>query len=93
MMQKLPPGAKPIYNHGPSTPEEKREIIERIYESWIQVPHLRLGQLLSNAAWANIHGPHTSDDGEGRIFFCKDEVLAEYVKQFVLESKLQGLLK
>jgi hypothetical protein len=33
------------------TPEQKREIIERIYAAWLNVPEQRLGQLLDNANW------------------------------------------
>jgi len=32
------------------TNEEKRAIIEKLYDIWTQVPQLRLGQLLSSAS-------------------------------------------
>lgn len=31
------------------TPEQKREVIERIYAAWLAQPHLRLGQFIMNA--------------------------------------------
>jgi len=34
-------------NHNAQTPEQKREIIERLYQIWIQHPQQRLGQLVS----------------------------------------------
>ena len=30
------------------TPEQKREVIERLYAAWLQAPLLRLGQLIEN---------------------------------------------
>lgn len=31
-----------------NTPEEKRQVLDELYELWITVPELRLGQLLKN---------------------------------------------
>ena len=31
------------------SPEQKRAVVERLYEAWLREPELRLGQLLFNA--------------------------------------------
>ncbi len=32
------------------TPEQKRQVIETLYNAWLALPDMRLGQLLTNAA-------------------------------------------
>jgi hypothetical protein len=50
------------------TDEQKRKILDRIYEGWIRYPELRLGQLLVNASTV--------------LFYREDEALARDVETF-----------
>lgn len=53
------------------TPEQKREVIERILEAWIRLhPHERLGQMLHNAC---------SSDGD--FFYIEDDRIAELAER------------
>lgn len=46
-----------------TTPEQKREVIDRLYAAWLKVPDLRLGQFLSNAV--------------SEIFYVEDGAIAD----------------
>jgi len=59
------------------TPEQKRAILERIFEAWGKSPQQRLGQLISNS----IHG-HQEDD-TASLYFVEDEILATWAEEFV----------
>ena len=56
------------------TPEQKREIVDRVLAAWLKTQHQRLGQFLHNA----IHG-------QGDIFYVEDERLAELCEKLVKE--------
>jgi hypothetical protein len=55
------------------TPEDKREIVERILAAWLKHPHQRLGQLIENAR-ARISPLPKSD-----LFVFEDEALADAI--------------
>lgn len=57
------------------TPEQKREVIERIYNAWLKAPQQRLGQLISNATY----NKNTIKD----IFYVEDEDLAEKIEELI----------
>lgn len=57
----------------PSTPAEKRAIVERIHAAWCAMPHQRLGQLIANAC------------RDKSIFYTEDTTLAELCEAFVEE--------
>ncbi len=47
------------------TPEQKKQILQRLYSVWLSYPHMRLGQLIHNAV-----------DGSGQaLFYIEDEPL------------------
>lgn len=54
--------------------EQKRAIVERLYEAWTNgdARHLRLGQLLANATWS----------GGQSLHLIEDEALAKAVDAF-----------
>lgn len=58
------------------TAGEKRMIVERLYEAWLRVPELRLGQLLDNAVMAG-------DDDWQTVFIVEDELLVAIVEQWI----------
>lgn len=43
------------------TPEEKKEIINRLYVAWLSAPHLRLGQLIMGAVTRPDYLAHIED--------------------------------
>lgn len=58
--------------------EEKREVVEAIYEAWTSSPnmrHQRLGQLIDNAM-AN------SNYGSSSLFYVEDRALVEAIADF-----------
>lgn len=59
-----------------TTPEQKRVVIERLYECWLKQPELRLGQLIVNATY-EVH------QRSGDIFYVEDEELVKLVEDFV----------
>ena len=64
------------------TDQEKREIIERLYRAWCASPHLRLGQLISNAL-VSVPTPTAPD-----LFYREDDVLARDVDQYAGRAAL-----
>lgn len=63
------------------TPEQKREVLNRIYAAWVSAPHQRLGQLLSNS----VH-MHRDSDGTS-LFYVEDRTLASWAEDFVAEGE------
>lgn len=59
-----------------TTPELKREVIERLYELWIKHPELRLGQLIGNV----YHYPSGLDPYFDEDFKFIDKLEAGYGK-------------
>lgn len=49
------------------TPEQKKQILQRIYAAWLTYPQLRLGQLLHNVM----------DESGQPLFYIEDEPLAK----------------
>ena len=56
-----------------NTPEEKKEVIDRLYDAWLLVPELRLGQLLECVK------PQNLDD----LFNIEDFTLIEETEKFI----------
>lgn len=56
------------------TPEQKRVVIERLYEAWLVNPRLRLGQLVCVLAAT------TSSFSSSDPFYVEDDVLLPTVK-------------
>lgn len=62
------------------TDEQKRAIIDRLYEVWVANPELRLGQLIINAVyWGH------SELSTSRLFYREDEQIAQD-----LEDRFRG---
>lgn len=59
-----------------NTPEEKKQVIDRLYYAWLSVPDLRLGQFLECAK------PKNLDD----LFYIEDNDLANHIEKFVEEN-------
>lgn len=55
------------------TPNEKRQVIERLYAVWLAMPTLRLGQLVMGVA-------HTV--GRSDPFYVEDRALVEAAEDF-----------
>ncbi len=55
------------------TPEQKRAIIERLYDAWLLMPEQRLAQLIKNVY------------SESDIFYVEDETFVENIEEFVSE--------
>lgn len=66
-----------------NTPEDKREVMERLYNAWMDVPDLRLGQLICGVFGTRLES----------VFYFEDFLLIKQIESFVLEHKLQSLLK
>ncbi len=62
------------------SPEEKREVVQRLLRVWEKFPDLRLGQLLSNSAKG------ATFDRVG-VFYVEDRILCDSVEEF---AKNQG---
>lgn len=71
-----------IIAHRAQTPEQKREIIERLYTLWQAHPDLRLGQLILNAYSTD------SVSVEGSIYHGEDFHFINNLERFY--SPLQG---
>jgi hypothetical protein len=56
------------------TPEQKRDVVERVLACWLKCDHLRLGQLLCNAAGGD---PFYTEDFE---LAQRAELLSRLVK-------------
>jgi hypothetical protein len=59
------------------TPEQKRAIIERLYIVWLQVPELRLGQLIEIV--------HAAPFCSGS-FYAEDETLVGMIETWAKEQ-------
>lgn len=57
-------------------PEQKKAIIDRLYNAWISAPDLRLGQLLECAK------PQNLDD----LFYIEDNILADKIDEFIQKN-------
>ncbi len=57
------------------TNEQKREIIERLYNAWIKEPDLRLGQLLHNELITNEYVSNIP------LFYVEDYDLVEQLEK------------
>lgn len=55
------------------TPEEKRKVMDNIYEAWLRTPELRLGQLMECAK------PTSLDD----LFYIEDDKMVNYIQEFI----------
>lgn len=54
------------------TPEQKKQVLQRLYKIWLSYPHLRLGQLLHNVV-----------DGSGQaLFYIEDEPLVKVCEEY-----------
>lgn len=58
------------------TPEQKREVVERLLASWLAIPELRLGQLIVNAMQAA--APFYGAD----LFYVEDRKLLAQVVDY-----------
>jgi hypothetical protein len=47
------------------TPEQKKQILQRLYSVWLSYPHMRLGQLIHNAV----------DSSGQALFYIEDQPL------------------
>jgi hypothetical protein len=56
------------------TPEQKREIIDRLYDAWVSKPELRLGQLIVNQMAC------PRDDLTRQLFYLEDKDLIEVIE-------------
>lgn len=54
-----------------TTPEAKREVIERVLEAWMKAPEMRLGQLIGNAV-----------RGDQPVYYLEDQPLVEELAAF-----------
>ncbi len=61
------------------SPEEKREICDRLYTAWCQTPHQRFGQLLMNVLRSTLLGRS--------LFNIEDCTLAEGIEKWVKETR------
>lgn len=66
------------------TPEQKKDVLDRIYKAWLDAPHQRLGQLLSNSVHV-----HREDDGVA-LFYVEDVTIAGWVEDFVADHPPVG---
>lgn len=57
------------------TEEQKKEVLEKIFQFWIKYPEMRLGQLIENARLY-------IDEGKD-LFYIEDYALIEILDQFV----------
>lgn len=64
-----------VMNNRASTPEQKREVIERLYAAWCEQPDMRLGQLIQNSVLGDI-----------AVFYVEDYRLIESVETFVMND-------
>jgi hypothetical protein len=55
--------------------EQKRAVIERLYRCWLEVPALRLGQLLCNVF------------GDKDTFYVEDEAFIETIENFLFKQE------
>jgi len=58
------------------TPEQKKEVLDRLLQAWLQYPELRLGQLVDNAMYIN-------RDNKPNLFNIEDMALIEIIELFV----------
>ena len=63
------------------TPEQKKEVINRLYAAWVSSPHLRLGQLISNVM------NNRQNDGGIALFYIEDQVLVRWAEEFVASGE------
>jgi len=61
---------RPLDNRA-NTPEQKKEIIDRLLVVWLSVPDLRLGQLIANVV------------GTGNLFYKEDYNLMVQVEDYL----------
>lgn len=59
------------------TPEQKKEIINRLLVVWISLPDLRLGQLIANA--------NLTKNEDKDIFYIEDFELIEKMESFLTD--------
>ena len=58
------------------TPEQKKEVLDRLLQAWIDCPEMRLGQLVDNAMYIN-------RDNKPNLFNIEDMALIEIIELFV----------
>jgi len=63
------------------TPEQKKEVINRLYAAWVSSPHLRLGQLISNSI-----NQQKGNDGTA-LYYVEDQVLVRWAEEFVASGE------
>jgi len=68
----------PIPDGRAVTPEQKREVIERVYAAWLAAPQQRLGQFIKNAV--GTLGPEF-------MFSVEDDAIAAACERFVKTSR------
>jgi hypothetical protein len=56
------------------TPQQKREVMEKLLAAWLKAPELRLGQLVDNAMYLCA--------GSRTLFYVEDTFLVEIVEDF-----------
>jgi hypothetical protein len=59
------------------TPEQKKEVCDRLYQAWISAPELRLFQLVKNACSFSIH--HFDK------YYVEDLPLIEAIESYIKE--------
>lgn len=74
LVNELRPGPLPATRA--VTPEQKREVIERLLAAWMRAPDLRLGQLISNSVYEPVSGRMVD------LFTIEDVVFVESVERF-----------
>lgn len=57
------------------TPEQKRQVLDRIYRAWLGAPTQRLGQLILNA--------RRPEQPCAEVFYREDEDLVRDIEAFV----------
>lgn len=64
-----------------NTPEEKRLLVDRLYEAWLRAPELRFGQFIADVV----------GDAQGcDVFYVEDFVLAAWAERFVQRGAASG---
>lgn len=65
------------------TPEQKRQVIQRLFIAWLKAPRLRFGQLIVNAVYQNRGVSDTT-----RLYNTEDDLLVEDI-EFLAQKLLE----
>jgi hypothetical protein len=64
------------------TPQEKREICQRLLVAWCAAPHLRLGQLMINSVYQGRSATDTAT-----LFYADDAEIVSAVESYTKVTK------